>query len=927
MTEMTYAQTMKDFPRLKARTLRFSCGAPHSMTVLGDGSRMLFLRSDGPEDLVTALWMQIMDPTGDAREVLVADPRTLLTDADNEDVPQEERARRERAREGGQGIVGYHADAAGEHVVFSINGALFLATLGDAGADAGAGDGAESVDTEGSVGPVGSGARAAAAVPTVRRVAADALNPRHPQWLPILNPRLSADGKRIAYSTGSSLVMVEIGANGGVCCGADDGRGEAGDGRGNVGDAGTGTGTVDGDAVGADVVHTIWSTDRQTQRVGLAEFVAGEEMDRYEGFWWSPDCDALLFEIFDSAREPLWYISDPANPERPAQQRRYPRALTNNADVRLFHAKLGFDASGSYRDAKVREVDWDRDAYEYLAAVSWVRGRRPVILVQNRRQNRDQVLQVMVKVPDGAASSVGGAGGFDDVDGCDGVGSDERDDAHVMTTVTTTVLETHRNDQWLDIVLGTPCFTPDGRLICACNDMSVDTNRLTVDGVPFTPVGWQVRQVLDVNDDNVLVVVQRTPEYAPQVPEAWQATADRHDARSQDVVTIDYDGTVTPINREPGMWTAHRCGAGLAVAGRTMHDARAVMVHMYDPAQIPEGRGGRSVSASSVALCESGVSTTSGAHVSDGLSTSERQPPADGASNGERGGFVADVVDVADVADIAQKAQYAAVVRNASADPGFTPNTTFCQLGEHRLFTAITRPSADGPYAGAKHLPVLLKPYGGPGFQQVSFSQAFYWESQWWADQGFLVVTSDGRGTTGRGPAWDRAIFEQMKDVTLADQVETVHALAAVAPEADLDKVAMIGWSYGGFLSALAVLDAPDVVQAACAGAPPTDWTLYDTHYTERYLGLDPDVYARNGIVNDAPQLRRPLMLIHGFSDDNVTIAHSLRLSQALMAAGREHTYLPLTGITHMTNDETVAENLLTLQRDFLYRALDIEPL
>ena len=121
---------------------------------------------------------------------------------------------------------------------------------------------------------------------------------------------------------------------------------------------------------------------------------------------------------------------------------------------------------------------------------------------------------------------------------------------------------------------------------------------------------------------------------------------------------------------------------------------------------------------------------------------------------------------------------------------------------------------------------------------------------------------------------------------------------------------------------ARAVLDAPNVFKAACAGAPPTDWTLYDTHYTERYLGLDPDVYYRNGIVQDAPKLERPLMLIHGFADDNVTIAHSLRLSQALMAAGRPHTFLPLTGITHMTNDETVAENLLTLQRDFLRDAL-----
>ncbi|KAB5607861.1 prolyl oligopeptidase family serine peptidase, partial [Bifidobacterium jacchi] len=325
----------------------------------------------------------------------------------------------------------------------------------------------------------------------------------------------------------------------------------------------------------------------------------------------------------------------------------------------------------------------------------------------------------------------------------------------------------------------------------------------------------------------------------------------------------------------------------------------------------------------------------------------------------------------------------AALIANHAATPGFTPNVTFTRLGEHRLYTAIIAPSADSPYAHANKLPVLMKPYGGPGFQQVVASQAYYWDAQWWADQGFLVVTADGRGTTGRGPRWDRAIFENMKDVTLADQVEAVRALpgaiaainvaragvaaaaaASVAADAsvanvacatgtvsatgdstadddsiaagtvddaacrqlpmpDLDKVCMIGWSYGGFLSALAVLDAPNVFAAACAGAPPTDWTLYDTHYTERYLGLDPAVYERNSIIADAPKLRRPLMLIHGFADDNVTIAHSLRLSQALMAAGRPHTFLPLTGITHMTNDETVAENLLLLQRAFLRNALE----
>jgi dipeptidyl-peptidase-4 len=269
---------------------------------------------------------------------------------------------------------------------------------------------------------------------------------------------------------------------------------------------------------------------------------------------------------------------------------------------------------------------------------------------------------------------------------------------------------------------------------------------------------------------------------------------------------------------------------------------------------------------------------------------------------------------------------YQAVIENHGAEVGFEPRVQFVELGRDHLQAAIIRPSQGSRYHHAQSLPVLLKPYGGPGFQQVTCSQAMYWESQWWADQGFIVLTADGHGTTGRGPAWDRAIFKDMAAVTLHDQIEALQALPQYAPEADLHHVAMIGWSYGGFLSALAVLRAPEYVHAACAGAPPTDWSLYDTHYTERYLGLDPGVYRANGLLDDAAGLRRPLMLIHGFADDNVSVANTLRLSQALLAAGKDHVVLPLNGITHMTNDETVAENLLIAQRDFLYRALDCTP-
>src|SRR5262249_21725285 len=141
----------------------------------------------------------------------------------------------------------------------------------------------------------------------------------------------------------------------------------------------------------------------------------------------------------------------------------------------------------------------------------------------------------------------------------------------------------------------------------------------------------------------------------------------------------------------------------------------------------------------------------------------------------------------------------------------------------------------------------------------------------------------------------------------------------------DLSRVGIRGWSFGGYLAALAVLRRPDVFHAAVAGAPVTDWSLYDTHYTERYLGTpreQPDAYRRSSLLADAHRLERPLMLIHGLADDNVVSAHTLRLSTELLAAGRPHTVLPLSGVSHMTPQEVVAENLLLLQVEFLRRAL-----
>ncbi|MGJ9421158.1 prolyl oligopeptidase family serine peptidase [Aeromicrobium sp. CF3.5] len=253
----------------------------------------------------------------------------------------------------------------------------------------------------------------------------------------------------------------------------------------------------------------------------------------------------------------------------------------------------------------------------------------------------------------------------------------------------------------------------------------------------------------------------------------------------------------------------------------------------------------------------------------------------------------------------------------------FQPQVEMMRGGEHDLSIAVLFPRQ---HRRGTALPVLMDPYGGPGAQRVLASARMFLEAQWLADQGFCVIVADGRGTPGRGSDWEKALHHDFADVTLDDQVEALRAVAAAYPkDVDLTRVGMTGWSYGGYLSALAVLKRPDVFHVAVAGAPVTEWRLYDTCYTERYLGdprTHPGVYDANSLIPLAPQLERPLMLIHGLADDNVVAAHTLRLSSALLAAGKPHTVLPLSGVTHMTPQETVAENLKLLQVDFLHRVL-----
>jgi dipeptidyl-peptidase-4 len=266
--------------------------------------------------------------------------------------------------------------------------------------------------------------------------------------------------------------------------------------------------------------------------------------------------------------------------------------------------------------------------------------------------------------------------------------------------------------------------------------------------------------------------------------------------------------------------------------------------------------------------------------------------------------------------------------------PGFKPNVeffpndsrdgseAFVQDQEH-FHAAIVRPRK---FDANKKYPVIVDVYGGPGHVHVLAAMRNWLLPQWLADQGFIVVAIDNRGTPGRGDEWEKAIYKKFGTVPIEDQAKWLRVLCDRYPELDRDRVGIVGWSFGGYMAANGVLRRPDVFKAAVAGAPVTDWEDYDTHYTERYMGLLPEsqaAYDEASLIPLAKNLSRPLMLVHGTADDNVYYRHTLKLSNALFRAGKDFEAVALPGVTHMYSaDPVVMERLWTKTVGFFKKHL-----
>jgi dipeptidyl-peptidase-4 len=214
------------------------------------------------------------------------------------------------------------------------------------------------------------------------------------------------------------------------------------------------------------------------------------------------------------------------------------------------------------------------------------------------------------------------------------------------------------------------------------------------------------------------------------------------------------------------------------------------------------------------------------------------------------------------------------------------------------LYARLIKPAGFQP---ERKYPAIVFVYGGPGPQTVRNQWSGLTFEQAMAHSGFVIWQLDNRGSSGRGHAWESKLYRRMGKQELEDQKRGVEHLISLG-FVDPTRVGIHGSSYGGFMTLTALLHAPDTFRAGVAGAPVTDWRLYDTIYTERYLGLpseNEEGYKASSPLHFANKLSRPLMLMHNLEDDNVLLQHTVRMADALQNAGKQFELMVYPQKTH----------------------------
>ncbi|QMU79712.1 prolyl oligopeptidase family serine peptidase [Streptacidiphilus sp. PB12-B1b] len=684
---------------------------------------------------------------------------------------------------------------------------------------------------------------------------------------PAADPRPSPDGTLIAYAAGGALRVVRADGTQDRALTGPDAEADAPGAKG-PGSEGTGAKGPGSERIGSEGEVTY----------GLPDYTARASIGRSRGYWWSPGSDALLVTRVDTAGVQRRYIADPVHPDRPPRSVPYPAAGTPNARTSL----LLVDVDG--RCVPVR-LPQSADAEPGAGEGPGTGAERGVGAEQSAGAGRGAdagqgagAEQGEGAEPNPGAELGGGAGqsaGAEHAEVAEqpGAGAGLGGDAGQSAG------DGWRWGQGVEYLVAAE-WGGAGPVVAV---QSRDQRTVLV--LRADPATGEVAAVARLSDDAWVDVTPGTPLHtASGVPVLPCVRGDDRGIRVGD--------RPTPA----GLQVRAVLGA---VGERVMFTASADPLQTHVWAYSPEG-GFEQLSAAA------GVHTAAAG--GDTVVLDSRTP--DGHT-----------------VTVLRAGRPAGSIAVLAERPSVVPRPVHLTLGRRELRSRLHLPSWHRPGSGP--LPVLLSPYAGPAMQLVTLAQG--WQPavcQWFAEQGFAVLVADGRGTPGRGVAWQRAILGDRLRPVLDDQVDALHAAAERHPDLDLGRVAIRGWSFSGYLAAGAVLLRPDVFHAAVAGAAPAERRLYDSYWEERFLGhpdVQPDAYERCSLLPLAHRLARPLMLVHGLADDNVYPAHTLRLSAALLAAGRPHTVLPLPGTGHLVAREGVADNLLRLERDFLVQALGVE--
>lgn len=240
------------------------------------------------------------------------------------------------------------------------------------------------------------------------------------------------------------------------------------------------------------------------------------------------------------------------------------------------------------------------------------------------------------------------------------------------------------------------------------------------------------------------------------------------------------------------------------------------------------------------------------------------------------------------------------------------------------LYYSILKPPGFDP---AKQYPVIVEVYGGPHVQTV-VNEWGRVSDQFYAREGYILFRLDNRGSANRGKAFEDVIYRRTGGPEVRDQLVGIDWLKA-QPYVDGTRIAIQGWSYGGYMTLMTVLQAPEgTFAAAAAGAPVTDWRLYDTFYTERYMDTpedNPDGYEASSVFPYVDNLTTPLLLMHGMADDNVTFDNTTRLMAALQEKGKPFELMTYPGQRHGIRGEKLQVHLMKTRMAFLERHLKPE--